>query len=379
MAVIYVDNPTPTSESSPKTSLTNNVLSGATSLPTLSSQGFTASRLVQVGDIGSDLSEIVSGTGISGNNFSCSTLTNNHPVGTNIYEVRYNQTKIYRTRSSVQSLVATINLQLDKLSTYYQDTAAQTGDTYQFSYFNSLTGDESPKSASLAQTAFGDNTLRRMRERAKTLFRDKNEKQVFAEDWNAWCNEALAELQRAIMKKDEKYSLISSTLTAAGTSEDGVGTIYVLPTDFRVLKAIWCQFGGVWRPATEIDWSAIYPGLQQSFTAPLYTFEGDNIIVRPMNPQSVRIFYYPSFTKLVNDADTPQKPMDSYDTCIVDYMVMRAYLTSQNDNMVGQYAAKYKVEKEDMISEVALRQFDTNDGVIIRDEFWASIYGDTYD
>lgn len=115
---------------SPRTSLTSQVNASETSLNVLSIVGFTGSnKYLLVGEFGGEESEIVTFSSSTGFTISSGTLVFDHPIGTPVYLIEANQIDFQRATSvdGSYSSLDIIDVQADRIYTYFEDTVNTTG------------------------------------------------------------------------------------------------------------------------------------------------------------------------------------------------------------------------------------------------------------
>jgi hypothetical protein len=151
----------------PKTSLTANVSTAGTALTVANNEGFVANDYILIGSFGDDTSEIRKiSTVATGFTINVDALEFNHPKGTPVSKILFNQVKVYRsaTRTGTYELQATVDLETGSAYTEYIDSA--TGTVYfKTAYFNAHSSALSDYSDIIASTGYESNSLFNIRRR----------------------------------------------------------------------------------------------------------------------------------------------------------------------------------------------------------------------
>jgi hypothetical protein len=130
-----------------KTYLTSAVSATGTTLTVIDSSGFANTDPIRIGELGNEGTEIkkVNGAVSSMTSLTTTALSFNHPIGTNVYKMLFNQWKIYgaSTLTGSKTLIATVDMQVGEPYTTYVNTGTEY--TYYFvlpyDSLNSVTGD----------------------------------------------------------------------------------------------------------------------------------------------------------------------------------------------------------------------------------------------
>lgn len=345
-------------ESSPYSELSSDIASGATSSILNNAAGFDDGYFILFGEPSGEQSELVAITSISTNTVTHPATKYAHNASTPVYCVAYNQIKIYRLRDTTESLIATIDMQFGsaKASTeFYGD--AETGDKFASSFFNSEDSTETNKSEWVSMDGYAYNSKHGMAIRAAKLFQDKTHDVIILDDWFNWQHEAIGQLTRKAQDKDKGWMLVGPTvITDATEAEDNSNTTFPQPSDCRVIKQVEVNYGG------DTYYQAYPEDVQDadacSQSAPVWSFNGDDIMVRPGKAQKIRIRFYPVISELSDNADIPSRPIADYDYVIVNYMLMRAFEFKMDEDMIGYFERRWEKGVAEMLDEIDKRQRD---------------------
>jgi hypothetical protein len=175
------------------TFLTTDISSGGSTLTVRSIVGLAIDKIICIGEIGEENSEIVkthSATAPTGTTITlASTLTFNHNRGTKVYIIDYDQIEVSwcATTTGVKTVLDTINIQSDQDETLYSDITETTG--YYFSRFkDSINTTYSDYSDPIAFGGLGANTVWSIKHRALTDLGEKVDGEIISD---SWLNEAL--------------------------------------------------------------------------------------------------------------------------------------------------------------------------------------------
>lgn len=157
-------NPSDLFDQVPKTYLASEALAAASNFSVESIRDFAINKILFVGDIGAEDSEIIkthSATAPSGSTVTLAAATVfNHPNGTAVYVLDYDQVEFSHsvTIDGVKTVMDTLDIDADSEKTTYRDTAYNSG--YYFIRFkNSITSVFSGYSAPIPYAGWADNQV----------------------------------------------------------------------------------------------------------------------------------------------------------------------------------------------------------------------------
>lgn len=341
----------------PFSELTSSIAAGATSATLFNAAGFNDDYFLLLGEPSGEQTEVVAITSISVNTVTIPATVFAHSASTPVYCIAYNQIKIYRRRSGVESNIATIAMQwgTNKATTeFYGD--ATTGDEFATSFYNSETEAETTKSEWVSMNGYAGNSKYGMALRAAKLFQDKTHKVIDLDDWFAWEHEAIAQLVRKAQDQDSGWGLSSPTVISDGTdSSDLDYTTFAEPATSRVMKQVEVNYTG--DDYTTAQYADI---LDESCTQsqPYWSYSDDDIIVSPGQAANIRVRFYPIVTELSENSDTPARPVADYDYVVVNYMLMRAFEYDRNLDMMAYFKSRWGEGQAEMLDEIDKRQRD---------------------
>lgn len=162
MAVNYLEIPHFDLSPFAYTQTSSEVASGATTLPVESVSGFSSTKFALVGILGSEKAEkgYINAAPVSPNIVVASGLTKSHRKGAPVTLMPYDQIEIYRATGETEpsdddfdTLLDTINADLEQVITLYEDSSAPANAWYKVKYKNSATGDLSSFRSGTLQTS----------------------------------------------------------------------------------------------------------------------------------------------------------------------------------------------------------------------------------
>lgn len=156
--------------------------SSGTSLTVLSNLGFAAQDIAVVGEMGNEQTEQKDVSSVSGNAtiVVSAALKFSHEKQTPIYRSRYNQVSIESQfgSSGAWSVLATQDIQWDKLETLYIDPNGADTYNYRFRFYNSISAVYSAYSPTISGAGFNANTVGRMLTNVRKKVRDPEGEKV---------------------------------------------------------------------------------------------------------------------------------------------------------------------------------------------------------
>lgn len=372
MATLTIDNPIPTPAKNVKSYLTSAVSTAATTLAVANTEGYTVNRYVQIGETGSEQTELklLSAIG-STTSLTTAALSFGHSAQTPVYEMRYNQFRIYRTRLGSTSLLMTINIQAGGFQTVYTDTGTLTGDTYSVSYYNATTGDETPTTGQVATTGAASNSLYSLRTRFRNKWQDSTKR--FSDDiLNSFANEIIRDMYYAAQEEDQNYGLVGPVTNTTGTDlSDGTGTTFAIDATTRIYKWLFVSYnGGSYKTKAYLeDIRNFDPNHTYNQSYPTYTFTGSQIIIRPSGCTGISYYHYPILTELSADTDLPPAPLSSFADVIIEGMLwiaaetpagnLEVAATKKRNYMEGRAKFLRSITDRQLIEPNAIELIDT--------------------
>ena len=233
MAVVRAKNPDLTK--SERTWLTVQHTSGTT-LTVQSSTGWADNNIAVVGNPGEEKTEATDLTAAPPTDLTLTVtaLKFTHNLETPVHHSKWDQVEISsQPTGGAFSVLATIDIQWDKLETIYDDTAGLTTDTYRFRFFNSQTATFSAYSDTVLATGYTRSSVGTMVPNIRTKIRDKEGK-VFTDA------EIINQLANA---QDKVEAMGKGTWWFLKTSDNSISTTastfsYALPSDFNFMEAL---------------------------------------------------------------------------------------------------------------------------------------------
>jgi len=237
MKILYVNNADITQEKK-STYLSTDISSGNSTITVASIVGFAINKILCIGEIGEENSEIVqthASTSPSGTTITLSAnLTFSHNRGTKVYIIYWNQIEISwaETITGSKAVLDTINIQSDQDETIYTDTTKTSG--YYFVRFvnNISTPDTySDYSDPISYSGYGANTVFSIKKRALDDLGEKIDGLIITDEW---LNETLWEGRRELDNEESigKWPFRIKRNYNAGSIIPGTYQL-TLPTNLR--------------------------------------------------------------------------------------------------------------------------------------------------
>ena len=199
-------------EGAPQTRLTAAIASGATVYPVANTAAFTTSYAIQVGETGSDQSEVLIGTVTNSGTITGAASNFPHAADAPVYNLRFDQVVFERSTAGTAGTATpmtsgTITYQADALNTVFDDTSGSASYAYRTYFKNSagIAGSTSIESDWILSAGFSFYSLAKMRERVK----EKLWNDTFVSDdmVNNWLNEWKTEMTNAAISVNQEYSM----------------------------------------------------------------------------------------------------------------------------------------------------------------------------
>lgn len=329
-----------------KTYLTSDIVATAVLSLVENNDGFAADDLVILGKPGEEKSEIVTLTGVTGNSqldHSAGTIFG-HPARTPIYEVGYNQACIYRATAEggSYSLIATIDLDIDEVSTMYDDADGTQASWYKVRYKNSVLTTYSDYTDEIQGSGYTDSSLSTLTDSVLEEFGDVTSQELSRNQVRTYLNDAIKKTVIAIIKTypDFRTTYTTQALTANTAT-------YSLPTNFLAFKRIDVNYTG--STATEAI-KATFEGEESGYPSSIYQTNSPRVYIRGtsfgLRPTPTAsggyafIWYWDYPTALDNESDEHGLPYGA-EECLVFYALYRAWL-SKNQEKSDRYKRAYE-------------------------------------
>lgn len=236
MALVNFYNPD--TDNLEKSYLTKAISNGITDFVIKNANKFGANDRVLIGEMGREKSEIRTVSGVSSQTVTVSAATSfSHEVDDPVYELRYDQIKIYRatSQSGTYSLLDTIDIDVDNASkiTVYDDTTGTSSHWYKITYYHSISTLESSQSDAVQATGYARGTAGFFVEEFLTEIGDPEQQTVSQAEVYGWLNECNDDLQTSTSKP---YEFLRTRTTLTRTAN----TNYIdFPTDSNGNQTMW--------------------------------------------------------------------------------------------------------------------------------------------
>lgn len=359
MIKIQADNRT-ISQGQKYTFLTNNYASGVSSFYVLnaSDSAFATDALLLLENWGSEYAEIVTISTVNANTgliTLASTTKRAHSESAKVIVIPYNQIRFYHTTSTTfdtnTPLTGYVNLQTSDWLTSYDDEAYDSGYAW-FTFYNSVTETASQPSNYIPYAGFGSNTTEDILNDFYSLLGNKELRLVTREDALSWMSEGYSKVRNKLNLSNSEFTVSSiQTLSiTSGTNE------YSLPTDFNDLVSLNYglstsdPLGGGDLDKGEIEYIPLRLVGTYTGSTPKYYIRGSyiGIIPTPTGDTTYHYWYKKKGSRLSSNTDEITLP-DSGEYIVKDWMLYRAYLKFQNQNMATAYLKTFNDGLDNMI------------------------------
>ena len=353
----------PQLEGNPNTILTEQANAGATSISVANNSGFSANDFIVIGNSGSEFTEIVRISSLSGNNTInlASALKFSHYYSSPVTLIYYDKIEIERaiSKEGPYTLIATIDIAIDEDFTTFRDEEGDIDKFYRVRYKNSYNNKTSTYSSPLAGIGFTENSVRILLEKAKKLFSRYSDKIISREDWMEFLNEGYRVMINRILAINKDFGVKSITINPV----DGK---FPLPSDFLKVRRVFVKYGtGKERPAKYLDFG-IYDPSTMTFSdfSPVYYFEGNSIIVKPFKENTqliLRYYYLPPKLQFDDDVLDPAYILPSQASIVVDYVLKRALELDKRYEEAAWYGQVFENNIALLLNEYEERYRETTD------------------
>jgi len=331
-------------------------------VPVKNINSFTASHAIQIGKTGEEQAEIVvlgtaapSGTSLT----TVGTLRFSHSIDTPVYDINFDQIVFKRSTTGTAGTVAaftgsTVNIKPDSLTTDFNDTTGASTYAYKTSYKNSVTGEETSDSSWFIPNGPTFYSLQKLRSRVKGALSSSGfiENDSTIDDW---INEWQEQMGNSAIKVNQSYALGTTQAVFDGTA--GYGTI--TESDFKSARKIEISYdgGATYTQSKEIPINQFSDSDIFTSVYPCHYWAGNTKFgVRPFrNGGTARITYSKIYAVMTNDTDELSVVLRPYTTGCVDYALYRAYDKDQKQEYAESHFSKFKISKDDFISEITPR------------------------
>lgn len=310
-----------------KSYLTSAGTVGQTVYTLYNTAGFDDDYVMQIGETGQDLTELMLISGAPGDTLAtvASSAKFPHPADTPVYCYRYNQV-VFKVSTSGTAGTATaiangtITITPDSDYTVFDYTSSGTADAYKTQFRNSALTATSPESDWIAYEGYAPYSLAGMRSRV----RGKITANIQDDQINNWIDEWRQEMQNAALSINEDYGMGTVDISFSGTAQEGT----ISNEDFVRVRRVWHTTDGVnWYKSTKRDYNDVDPNQVTNAEIPYHYFRSDNVIGRMPHDTggTLRIAYDSLGTVLRNDNDLLPISMRGYSKSFVDYALSQAY------------------------------------------------------
>jgi hypothetical protein len=365
--LITADNPS--LEQAEKTILTDPVSVGDTTINVKSSQGYTNTYPIIIGEPGNEKTEIkkINAAISSDTQLGVVATEFSHTEGDPVYEARYNQVKFYMsaTVGGTYVLQTTVEIDVDNANgvTVWDDTDGVSTNYYKISYYNDVTTLESSLSNPIPGGGIGRTSVRYITDSVLKEAQDENEAITDRDEILDWMNEC----QEDVKNRRRKWAFLYKRAVSSRVADRGY---YTLATDFGVsdvdvIDHIDYNFNDgsttdiTYRlryvPKEEFDYQTEDNDAETSDSTAIWTYDEatDYLWVNPV-PDTAQaaafyLYYYKNFTELNSDGDAVEIP---------DPAVYKSYCLYRFFNKKGDQAkiGLYMNDYERRVSSLARRQ-----------------------
>ncbi len=334
-----------------KSYLTADVVAAATSSTVENNSAFGANDYTLFGRPRNEKTEIVLLTSVTGNTTLGHTTgpVFDHEARTPIYEIKYNQAKIYRatSQSGTYSLIATVDLTPDEQYTEYDDTAGSSTSWYKIKYYNEITEGLSDYSAAVQGTGYTDDSLRSMTDEAMEEFGDVEGNEISRTMVKRKLKAGVRRTVREIIKMYPDYFLAYTTQSLTADT-----ATYDLPSRFLAFQRVDVSYDSTthsdaYKATFEYE-SEGYPDDEYQETDPRVFFRGNTFGLRPTPDNSsgqAWLWYWQYPEVMDDDSDEHGLPYGGRDL-LVEYTLWKLWLPKDQER-----ADYYRIGFERGLSE----------------------------
>jgi len=331
MQKIYIRHPEISRDE--ETRITADTTAGATTLNVENTSGLSANNLILLEKLGQEKAEIVTISSITNKTLLvCSATSFDHSAGTKIFKIDYNQIKIYYSTTGISgtyTLYQTIPISVDQDITEFTDTSGTTTTYYKFSFYNSVSANETDLSDPLSASGFVFHSLSTMVLRVLSLFGDTREEFIDFDEVKDWINEFLLESYSILSVNTKRFNITTTTITLDATTDT-----YTLPSSFVVEKAIKLSRDGGSTFPTPVPMQSIDSQgvVLQDNVVYTYLIYDSNLVLdrKPSGSNEVlKIWYIAQPTGLSSPTDTLPSPFQNHSHLFVRYALANCYLKAK--------------------------------------------------
>lgn len=190
--IVGISNPT--TDHLEKSYFSQYAQAGATTIYVTNTEKFASTQKLLLGKMGTERAEIVTaGTVTPPSTVAVSATKFGHNADDPVYVLAYDKIKIYRaaTVNGSYSLLDTVDVDVDNESkrTAYNDATATGGEYYKFTYYNSVTTDETDYSDPVKTTGYENETIGEVINETASLLRDPSFSTLSMEDYITFANQ----------------------------------------------------------------------------------------------------------------------------------------------------------------------------------------------
>jgi len=237
MITLKADNRT-VSEDTKLTFLSDNTLSGVSSLTVASTNGFSVDDYILIGDFGQESSEIIKVSAITSATVLGldSATAFAHSESTRIKRIIYNQVRFYITTTPVFSAgspLGTEDIDAQSPYTYYEDYVNGTGYGW-FVFLNETTSSNSSTSNPIPYAGFAENSAKSILDNFFSSISNSDAKLISFDEAFRWLNEGYSLAYNELNLSNQEYTTesLEEISVTSGTQE------YDLPTNFSKIVSV---------------------------------------------------------------------------------------------------------------------------------------------
>lgn len=334
-----------------KTYLTDDVSASATSSTVENNSAFNANDYVLFGRPRDEKTEIIKLTSVTGNTTFGHTTgpVFDHDARTPVYEIKYNQAKIYRATSQTgtYSLIATVDLTPDEQYTEYDDTAGSATSWYKIKYYNETTEGLSDYSAAVQGTGYTDDSKRSMTDEVMEDFGDEEGNEISRTSVGRKLKAGVRRIVRELVKMYPDYFLAYTTQALTADT-----ATYDLPTRFLAFQRVDVSYdstthGDAYKATFEFESEGL-PDDEYQESDPRVFFRGNTFGLRPTPDNSsgqAWLWYWQYPEEMDDDSDEHGLPYGGRDL-LVEYALWKLWLPKDQEK-----ADYYRIGFERGLSE----------------------------
>jgi hypothetical protein len=277
-----------------------------------------------------------------------------HGARTGLYQIKYNQAKVYRATSETgtYSLLTTVDLTPDDDVTTYDDTAGTSASWYKVKYYNETTTALSAYSVAVQGTGYTDDSLRSMTDEVLEEFGDPTGKNLTRKQVASHLNAGVRKITTQVFMYFPDYLRTYDTQALTSGTDN-----YDLPDRFLGFFRVDLNLNGVAASdaykSSYADDDLGYPDTTYYEANPIITIRGTEFITKPEPTGSGMAFmwFWQAPATMSTESSEHGLPYGARDV-LISYALHKAWLPKDEDISDG-FKSEYKSSMEGFMDFLA--------------------------